>query len=215
MINNFLIIGDSYSTYKGYIPEGYSFYYCEEGVRPELPGSKMLVEDTWWGRLIKNTDANLILNDSWGGSTIGYTGYDGDCSSSSSFIYRYNKLFEEGFFTENKIDTIFVFGGTNDSWANAPLGQMQYSDWEKEDLFNVLPAICYLMYRLKNDNPDTKIIFIGNSGLKTEIIDCMRDAAKQIGVEFIELDEVEKENVHPTIRGMEQIYDQIMQKLNG
>ena len=159
-----MIIGDSYSTYKGYIPEGYSFYYCEEGVRPDLPGSKMLVEDTWWGRLIKNTDANLILND---------------------------------------------------SWANAPLGEMQYSGWEKEDLFNVLPAICYLMHRLKQDNPDTRIIFIGNSGLKAEIIDCMRDAAEQVGVEFIELGDVEKENVHPTILGMEQIYDQIMQKLNG
>ena len=80
---------------------------------------------------------------------------------------------------------------------------------------NLLPAICYLMHRLKQDNPDTKIIFIGNSGLKPEIIDCMRDAAKQIGVEFIGLDEVEKENVHPTILGMEQIYDQIMQNLNG
>ena len=30
MKNNVFIMGDSYSTYKGYIPEGYHFYYGDE-----------------------------------------------------------------------------------------------------------------------------------------------------------------------------------------
>lgn len=30
MKNNILIMGDSYSTYDGYIPKGYHFYYSDE-----------------------------------------------------------------------------------------------------------------------------------------------------------------------------------------
>ena len=28
--NNVFILGDSYSTYEGYIPDGYRFYYWDE-----------------------------------------------------------------------------------------------------------------------------------------------------------------------------------------
>ena len=30
-MKNFMILGDSYSTYAGCIPEGYAVYYCKEG----------------------------------------------------------------------------------------------------------------------------------------------------------------------------------------
>ena len=43
--NNVFIMGDSYSTYRGYIPEGYYFYYSDE--RKENPIVKG-VEKTWW-----------------------------------------------------------------------------------------------------------------------------------------------------------------------
>ena len=107
----------------------------------------MLVEQTWWGQIKEKTGATLVHNNSWSGSTIGYTGYSGDCSKTSSFICRYEKLFDSGFFNENEIDTIFVFGGTNDAWADAPLGEIKYTDIKREDLFSVLPAICYLAAR--------------------------------------------------------------------
>ena len=97
MINRFVIFGDSYSTHKDYIPEGYPHYYCDEGRAPDQPVTKMTMEQTWWGQMIGLTKAELVLNDSWSGSTIGYTGYAGDCSTSSSFIYRYRKLSEKNF----------------------------------------------------------------------------------------------------------------------
>ncbi len=214
MIDNLLIFGDSYSTHKDYVPSGYAYYYCDEGDNPKEPVTKMLAEQTWWGILLKNTDAKLIRNDSWSASTIGYTGYSGDCSETSSFICRYRKLTESGFFKENKIDTILVFGGTNDSWSGAPLGKEQYSDWQKEDLYYVLPAICYFMTRLKQDLLDARIVFISNCDIKTEIVDCMKNASKRIGVEFVELSGIDKLTKHPTILGMKQIYDQLMNKLN-
>ena len=82
-LGNIMIFGDSYSTYEGYIPEGYAKYYS--GHRTGEP-DVFDVKNTWWGRLIDATDANLLQNNSWSGSTIGYTGYDNrDCSKDSSF----------------------------------------------------------------------------------------------------------------------------------
>ena len=214
MINNFAIFGDSYSTHRDCIPNGYASYYYTEGRSSEEPHTKMLPDQTWWGRLIEITNSNLLLNDSWSGSTIGYTGYSGDCSTTSSFIYRYEKLFESGFFAANKIDTVFVFGGTNDSWSNAPLGAEQYSDWKREDLFCVLPAICYFMNELKHDLPNSNIVFIANCDIKPEIVACMRNAALRIGVEFVELNSIDKIDGHPTLLGMQQICEQIMKTLN-
>ena len=213
MINNFVIFGDSYSTHKDYIPEGYRFFYCDGGRSPEEPWTDMKVGETWWGRLMAKTDARLVLNNSWSGSTIGYTGYDGDCSTSSSFIYRYRQLQASGFFKENRIDTIFVFGGTNDSWSEAPLGSVQLGDWEESDLFRVLPAICYFMDRLKRDHPNKRLVFIANCDIKSEIVDCMRDAALRLGVELVELSGIDKVSRHPTPLGMKQIAEQVIEAL--
>lgn len=213
MINNLLIFGDSYSTHKNHIPDDYDFYYCDEGGDWGEPVTKMLVEQTWWGHLLNNTDAKLIRNDSWSGSTIGYTGYVGDCSETSSFICRYHKLLESGFFKENTIDTIIVFGGTNDSWCEAPLGKEMYSDWQKEDLFCALPAICYFMTKLKQNHPNVRLVFIANCDIKIEIVQCMRNASKSLGVEFVELNGIDKLTRHPTILGMQQIYEQLMEQI--
>lgn len=213
MISNFVIFGDSYSTHEEFIPDGYPHYYCTKGRCPEEPVTKMLPEQTWWGQLMQYSDAALVLNNSWSGSTIGYTGYDGDCSESSSFIYRYHKLYDAGFFDDKKVDTIFVFGGTNDSWSDAPLGAEQFSGWVKSDLFMVLPAICYFMNLLKQNHPDTRIVFVANCDIKTEIVNCLRHAAARIGVECIALQNIDKVSGHPTALGMKQICDQILQQL--
>ena len=102
MIGNILIIGDSYSTYGGMIPDGYAVYYSKEGRGdPEFMVTKMELKDTWWMRLMNATGATLAQNNSWSGSTLCYTGYAGDCSHTSSFIYRYRQLKEQGFFEKN------------------------------------------------------------------------------------------------------------------
>ena len=214
MINNFLIFGDSYSTHRDCIPNTYPSHYYTEGRSPEEPNTKMRPEETWWGRIIDNTDAKLVLNDSWSGSTIGYTGYSGDCSKTSSFIRRFEKMRENGFFRDNKIDTVFIFGGTNDSWSNAPLGNEQYSDWKREDLFCVLPAISYFISLLKLELPSAKVVVIANTEIKPEIIECMRKSAELYGVDFVELADIEKVLGHPTVLGMEQIYQQVMKSLS-
>ena len=129
-LGNLLILGDSYSTFEGYIQDSFEAYYSESAASETGVDG---VEQTWWMRLIRATESRLLLNSSWSGTTICNTGYCGDCSG-SSFITRFDQLAEGGFFRENPVYTILIFGGTNDSWADAPIGELQYSDWRKEDL---------------------------------------------------------------------------------
>lgn len=75
---NIVIFGDSYSTFEGYIPSGYYPYYTP--TQPHIPDVQC-VENTWWHMLVKELGANIVRNDSWSGSTVCNTAYEGvDCS---------------------------------------------------------------------------------------------------------------------------------------
>lgn len=131
-----LILGDSYSTFKGYISPECEHWYDEN---PRGANGVNRVEQTWWHQLISQTDTEMLLNCSWSGTTICHTGYTGDCSY-KSFVGRLERLIEEDYFAQHTADTVIVFGGTNDSWADSPIGELKYADWQREDLFSVLPA---------------------------------------------------------------------------
>ena len=208
---NIMIFGDSYSTYEGHIPEGYAAYYS--GHRDEAPDLSD-VKYTWWHKLVTKTGATLVQNNSWSGSTICYTGYNGiDCSRTSSFIYRFEKLLNGGFFDENKIDTLLVFGGTNDSWCGAPLGEEKEGLSEESELYCALPAIAHFATRLKMELTDTRVVFIVNTELRDEVSSALKNAALRNSLDYVELRDIEKVNGHPTERGMEQIFEQVLAAL--
>lgn len=212
MSNNAIIFGDSYSTFENYIPAGYAIYYSEKG-RPETDVTK--VEQTWWHQVFEKAQLDLVLNNSWSGSTIGYTGYDNaDCSKSSSFIYRLRHLIKNGFFDNNHIDTVFVFGGTNDSWSNAPLGEIKYGNWEETDLYFVLPAVCYFLNLIKQTLPQASIYCLINTEIKTEIASCMKDACAKYDIVPITFNTIDKKCDHPTIQGMTDIKKSVLNILN-
>ena len=113
MKNNTIIFGDSYSTFEGFIPDGYATYYFENK-RPETDVTR--VSQTWWHQVCEEANLNLVQNNSWSGSTIGYTTYNNtDCSKTSSFIYRLRRLIENGFFDKNEISVQNECVATTDS----------------------------------------------------------------------------------------------------
>ena len=208
---NVLIFGDSYSTFKDWIPQGHACYYP-----PTIESRPMIdkVSDTWWHSLISETNSTLLLNESWSGSTVGYTSYGGaDTSKTSSFITRLRKLTADGFFKKNKIDTAFVFGGTNDSWSDAPVGENKYENRTEGDLYSVLPAVCEFLERLSEILPKTRIIFIINCGLKEEITRGIKNACEHYGIEVVSLSDIDKKSDHPTVPGMKQIKEQVLKSL--
>ena len=211
MKQNAIIIGDSYSTFEGYLPEGYAIFYFESD--PSKSGVTK-VEQTWWHQVCKEAGLNLLLNDSWSGSTISYTGYyHVDCSETSSFIFRWKQLIENEFFTRNEVHKVFVFGGTNDSVIDAPLGKMQFGNWTKADLYNVCPAICYLLHLIRETLPQADIYCLINTELKPEVTDCLKAASEKYGITSITFDHIDKMNGHPTPKGMVTIKNGVLQAL--
>lgn len=211
-IGKVFVLGDSYSTFEGFIPDGYAAYYTKNG-SGETDVSQ--ANQTWWYQLLDETKSSLLKNCSYSGTTVCNTGYDGKDCSDISFIARFDKLVDENYFKENKPDTFFVFGGTNDSWANSPIGEPKYSDWEQTDLFSVLPAFCYLLHRICKGLPETRIVCIMNAGLKPVIQEGFKQICGKYNVDFIQLEEADKKGGHPTIKGMKQIKEQIMRFLNA
>lgn len=200
---NIFIIGDSYSTYDGFVPKGYnSYYYDTRDTEPIVNG----VEKTWWRILSREMNFNIALNDSFSGSTVSNTVRE-NLTLDTSFINRIDKYINENFFSENKVDTIFIFGGTNDSWIETPLGELKYSDWSSDDLKNVIPAFCYLIKRAKEVAEE--VIVILNTELNPEITNNFILACKNYKIGYVELKDIDKENGHPTVLGMEQIANQV------
>ncbi len=206
-LGKLLILGDSYSTFEGYMPQGCGSYYRPSG-EPETDVRR--VEDTWWCRLISLVECELVLNHSWTGSTLCNTGYDGMDFTDRSFISRFDKLIEEGFFQKNTVDTMLILGGTNDTWAGSPIGEPKWENWNKEDLYHVAPACAYLMHQVRQMLPNARVCFILNTDLSADVVCCVRLACEKQGAEVLPLTEVEKIEGHPTVEGMKDISLQVM-----
>lgn len=193
------ILGDSYSTYAGVNPEGYAPFY------PNDKNDVKEVEQTWWSLYMKAMGYELDKNDSWGGTTICNTGYGRMDVTATSFNARADRL--------GNPDIIFLFGGTNDAWANSPIGEYQYSDWTTEDCRAFRPALACLLDKLQNLYPNAQLYAILNSELKEEINESTREICKYYKIQLIELVDIEKQNGHPSIKGMQAICNQLIEAI--
>ena len=208
-LKSIFIIGDSYSTFEGYIPEGNSVFYTRVPIRNT---DVTRVEETWWHQLCEKEGLELLLNDSWSGSTIGYTGYNGaDTSGTSSFIFRLEKYKQR--LVSLMPDAVIVFGGTNDSWCDAPLGEIKSEIEDPKDLYSVCPAICYYAKKLRTVLPRTKILFIINDEIKEQIKLAIRTACDANQANYLDLEPVNKLDGHPTVKGMAEIAEQVSKAL--
>lgn len=191
------ILGDSYSTFYGYIPAHYSCWY------PSNNNDVKAVEQTWWMQFISTGDYVLEKNDSYSGSTVCNTGYNAADFSDRAFFTRVNML--------GHPDIIFILGGTNDSWAGAQVGSYQWAKWNHEDLFTYRPALAYLLTSVKQLYPKAEIYFVLNDGLREEIISSTEKICTRYKIDLIKLRNIDKQDGHPSIAGMKAISDQIVE----
>ncbi len=195
------ILGDSYSTFEGYLtPDTMDIWYFE-GVQDARRTDVKNVSETWWMQLIKKKNWKLEVNNSWSGSTICYTGYRDEDYSRRSFITRVPAL--------GSPDIILIFGGTNDSWANAPIGEFKYSDWRRADLYTFRPAMACMLAKIKERYPTADVYVISNDGLKPDITGSMEQICKHYDVPMIQLHGISKTAGHPNVQGMMQIAEQL------
>ena len=193
------ILGDSYSTFKGYVvPDtNYVWYPQEKAENNDVQDVRQL----WWHQMIREHGYRLCQNNSFSGATICHTGYKGDDYSDRSFCTRLRYL--------GSPDVILVFGGTNDSWAKSPIGEFQYGNWQKSDLYNFRPAMAYLLANLQNYYPGTEVYVIINTELSEEVTSSMKTICDHYNVKYIQLVDIEKQWGHPSQKGMKAIADQV------
>lgn len=105
------VLGDSISTYDGYSND------CVNGnstignnaVYYPLSYGGMTVDDTWWMQLIARANANLLVNNSWSGSTV-----TGGIISSGNGARAKNLHCDIGNNAGRTPDIIIVYLGIND-----------------------------------------------------------------------------------------------------
>lgn len=202
----FSVLGDSYSTYGGYVtPETNACWYNGTDGGTEKKNDVRSVEQTWWHLLATQHGLQLDTNNSYSGSTICHTGYYNQDFSDRSFITRLHRL--------GSPEVILVFGGTNDSWIGVPLGAFQYGGWSKQELYSFRPAFCYLMAQLRQLYPDARIYNITNTQLSAEVTESMERICRYYGIPNIRLHDIDKQQGHPSVAGMKSICEQVWQAI--
>ncbi len=196
------ILGDSYSTYEGFIPKGNAAWYT---VAPQKLTDVTKVEQTWWWQVIKEGGYKLGVNDAWSGSTICNTGYDDKDYTDESFVTRSAMLGRLG-----NPDIILVCGGTNDNWAGVQMGEYKYEDWKRGDLYFFRPAMAKMLDNLLKHYPNAQLYFILNSELKDSVNESVATICKHYGVKLIKLHDIDKKNGHPTVKGMKSFAGQVL-----
>lgn len=211
------IFGDSYSTYEGYLTPDTNeiWYFKPENPKLNRRNDVRTVEQTWWHQVISNLDAQLEVNNAFSGSTICHTGYSKGPEPSvpleglkehrdytnRSFENRSNKL--------GNPDIILICGGTNDSWCGAPIGEYVYGNQTTEQLYYFRPAMAKLLADLRTNYPNAKLLFILNSELKEEINESVHTICAHYSVPCLDLKDVDKQQGHPSVKGMKSIADQV------
>lgn len=143
----FSLLGDSISTLAGYSEPGDAAYY--EGIR-KLEAEVYTPEDTWWGQVIEALGGELLVNNSFSGSTVckhpDFTYPSYACSDE-----RTSALCQDG----RTPDVIMVFMGTNDRGLCFPPAPTQ--DWQQDDLGVFSVAYSKMVEKLRRNYPKAEI----------------------------------------------------------
>ncbi|MCH5261402.1 MAG: hypothetical protein J1F42_00650 [Lachnospiraceae bacterium] len=229
------ILGDSISTYDGWIMEGAAIFY-------PFYGDLTDVSQTWWMRLLDDTGMELCANDSSSGSTC-----VGDSLDVGDFRYgcsSYRLSFLTG--KQGKMpDVIIIYMGTNDLLKDIPIGDNDGTQLVEEGIVeNFSDAYCLILDKLASEYPASEIYcctlppigdggddmvyedYVNKLGLisqdYSERIEAIADSKgisvidlSDCGIGLSDLSEMTIDGVHFTTAGMEYIEQAMLTGLVG
>lgn len=185
------ILGDSISTFSGYIASGYGPYYPK--------GDVSTVKDTYWYKLIydKMPHATLDVNSSYAGTRVTtdpkYPGYD--------FVSRCLDFKDP--------DVIIIHGGTNDSNNGVILGSYDYdSDIESLNPDYFRQAYIKLIRIIRDKYEGANIICVIGDRLGSGYASSIMEIAGHFGLPCVNFQN-DGENIpkvsgsHPTAAGFD------------
>lgn len=173
------IIGDSISTFSGWIPNGYVAYY------PHSTGSVADLEDvsqTWWHRLIYTLlpDATLDRNLSYSATCVAKTG-SGSQYDQNDFVTRCT-----GF---DDPDIVIIHGGTNDRGISlgqqAALGEYDYDvPADQLDRYRFRPAYICMVKKIMEAWHGVKIVCVIGDCLYQEDYVSLAESVEEIAAHY-------------------------------
>ena len=143
------ILGDSISTFWGYIPEGYTCYY------PRANNDITDVNDTWWMKVINRTGMQLLVNGSWSGSAV-----CGDSRAENSSAGCSNRRLVELMGADGAVpDVILVYLGANDFFHPMNLGTFSGQAMHRTDhyILDFTEAYELMLQKLQGLYPGSRI----------------------------------------------------------
>ena len=195
-------LGDSITTYAGYIPEGFATYYPTPGCDVDS------VEKTWWHQVVTKTGYNLLMNNSYSGTQV-----YGD-------VYKANSYDRIKYLEKDDIDPdiVVIYMGTNDLTKGVTVEKFASAyasmiDKIKEEYDDVEIYVLNLPYNKYGTTFITR---------REQFNEKLVTICEEKGVELIDLTEaITKLNVHemmfagahPSYQGMCVIADIVWKKI--
>lgn len=142
------VLGDSLSTFDGWIPEGYGVFFPFDGEVTD-------VEQTWWKMLQEDMGMELCGNSSSSGSTCAGDSLSTDNPWYACSDYRITELVGKGGIYP---DVIIVYLGTNDLLTAVPIGENDGSQpVEEGTIENFSDAYSLILDKLEAQYPSAYI----------------------------------------------------------
>lgn len=149
----FSVLGDSYSSYKGYVqPSTNRVYYPKSMTDADKVDS---YTQMWWYRFSQEYGISPDMINGYSGSSV---------ANDTAWTYGVEECFIARSDNLGSPDMIIIFGGTNDAWkTRIQLGSPKYSGWTDADKEKFAPAAAYLISHIKSVYPKAQIIWICNT----------------------------------------------------
>jgi lysophospholipase L1-like esterase len=221
----FSILGDSISTFEGYSEPADAVYY---DTPHKLASGILTRSDTWWGQVIKHLGGELLVNNSFSGSTVCWHPLY-EIPSYACSDERTSSLGREGL----SPDVIMVYIGTND-WGSGTrvFADERFGTIENETTL-FMSAYRIMLEKIKANYPNAEIwcftlaiskctarptfsfpYYYGGRNI-TEYCEAIRACAREFGCRVIDLyDKAEPYDTidcfHPTAEGMKTIADAVI-----
>lgn len=188
----FSVLGDSYSTYSGYIPQSNWSYYPKNTVDD--------VSKMWWYIVDEDTNYAYDTINAWSGGTVSL--YSASSKGAGSpFVRRVGNL--------GSPNLIFVMGGLNDADHDVPLGEYKYSNFSESDLDYFRPSVAYVISQLKTLYPNTDIVWITEAITASDYLNSIHTICTEMGIPYLDpVPEVVQK--HPTAQGQATIADAVI-----
>ena len=227
------ILGDSISTFAGYIPKADGFN-LEHLAR--YPQDNLLtdVNETWWMQVIQELDAKLGVNDSWRGSTV--SGYPAVTTGVAGYLAAMSNPTQiQNLGSNGTPDVILFYGGTNDLAHTPKLGSFDPAsapsqvDLTTQKWDNMADGYVNTILRLQHFYPDAVIVallptytasYYSNDKLAQGNA-ILTAICQHYGVACVDLRECGisvsdlPDGIHPDAKGMDDITNAVLDVLSG